>query len=240
MGHDEYWTPSMRRTVTRARDAGTNIAFLGANTMYWRVRLSDRATGADRLMTGYRSEAYLDPERDRDPRGTTGRFRDAPAADPESELTGALYECYPVTAPFRVTSPRWWGFRGTGVTFGTEFANLVGPEADRVYPDGRTPRPLEVLSHSTFSCRGVTTSAQSVYYTARSRAGVFNAGTLRWGCALWARCDVTLGKPTTAFVRTVTETVLREFARGPVGQRHPAHDNLDNFHLPLVNLVSAS
>ncbi len=31
------------RAVTAARDAGTNLAFLGANTMYWRVRLEDRA-----------------------------------------------------------------------------------------------------------------------------------------------------------------------------------------------------
>ena len=44
-----------------ARDAGTNLAFLGANTMYWRVRLESRPTGPARLMTGYRSEAYLDP-----------------------------------------------------------------------------------------------------------------------------------------------------------------------------------
>ena len=36
MGHDEYWTPAMRKAVERARDGGTNLAFLGANTMYWR------------------------------------------------------------------------------------------------------------------------------------------------------------------------------------------------------------
>ena len=34
LGHDEYWTPVMRDAVTRARDAGTNIAFLGANASY--------------------------------------------------------------------------------------------------------------------------------------------------------------------------------------------------------------
>ena len=42
MGHDEYWTPAMRTAVERARDAGTNLAFLGANTMYWRIRLDGR------------------------------------------------------------------------------------------------------------------------------------------------------------------------------------------------------
>ena len=65
-GHDEYWTPSMRTTVETARDAGTNLAFLGANTAYWRVRLDDRQTGPRRLMTGYRHDAALDPLRDAD------------------------------------------------------------------------------------------------------------------------------------------------------------------------------
>ena len=40
MGHDEYWTPGERATVTAARDAGINLAFLGANAMFRRTRLS--------------------------------------------------------------------------------------------------------------------------------------------------------------------------------------------------------
>ena len=31
LGHDEYWSPPERANVTAARDAGVNIAFLGAN-----------------------------------------------------------------------------------------------------------------------------------------------------------------------------------------------------------------
>ena len=61
MGHDEYWTPTMRSEVMAARDAGTNLAFLGANTMYWRVRLTDRPTGQARLLTGYRNAALPRP-----------------------------------------------------------------------------------------------------------------------------------------------------------------------------------
>ena len=114
-GHDEYWTPTMRTTVTTARDAGTNLAFLGANTMYWRVRLEDTAAGRNRLMTGYRDDAAVDPLRGSRPREATSRFRDAPASQPENAVTGMLYECYPVDADYIVTSPRWWGFAGTGV-----------------------------------------------------------------------------------------------------------------------------
>ena len=68
LGHDEYWTPAMRRAVSDARDAGTNLAFLGANTMYWRIRLNERATGPARVVVGYRDDAHLDPLREKRPR----------------------------------------------------------------------------------------------------------------------------------------------------------------------------
>lgn len=240
MGHDEYWTLAMRATVLAARDSGTNLAFLGANTMYWRVRLEGGANVPVRLMTGYRDDAGQDPESDERPAEATARFRDAPLPRPENELTGMLYECYPVSTDYLVVTPGWWGFAGTGVRRGTAIPGLVGGESDRVYPNALTPRPLQVLSHTPFSCRGDATSSQSVYYTSPSGAGVFNAGTLRWGCALVDLCDVPLGPRTRDFTRRVTANLLRGFAAGPVGVRHPAEDNIAEFDLPLVNGVTAS
>ncbi|HET8960736.1 N,N-dimethylformamidase beta subunit family domain-containing protein [Nocardioides sp.] len=240
MGHDEYWTTTMRSAVTEARDAGTNLAFFGANTMYWRVRLADAATGAARLVVGYRSDAGLDPEREERPREATARFRDAPMPNPEQELTGMMYECYPVDTDYVVASPGWWGFRGAGVTRGDRIPGLVGPEADRVYPTGSLPRPMQILSHSPYSCGGVSTAAESVYYTAPSGAGVFNAGTLRWGCAMVDRCERPLGARTARFVEVVTGNVLRGFAAGPAARRHPARDNVQEFDLSPHNAVSAS
>ena len=63
MGHDEYWTTTMREVVTTARAAGTNLAILGANTMYWRVRLEDAGGRPARRLVGYRDSASLDPVR---------------------------------------------------------------------------------------------------------------------------------------------------------------------------------
>ena len=241
LGHDEYWTPTMRRRVLAARSAGTNLAFLGANTMYWRVRLTPTATGPRRAVVGYRHYAALDPLAQPDSPRTTAAFRDAPAADPENSLTGLRYECYPVDATYRVVDPGWWGFAGTGVTVGTAFEHLVGVEADRVYPVAGTPRPLEVLAHSPYSCGGQPTSAQSVYYTDRSGAGVFNAGTLRWTCAPDRRCGrVTVSERTARFTRKVLDNVLLAFAAGPAGRAHPARDNVDLFPLPRSNNVPAS
>jgi hypothetical protein len=240
MGHDEYWTLAMRRAVETARDGGTNLAFLGANTMYWRIRLDDTASGPARLQTGYRSDAYLDPQREEHPAEATSRFRDPPAPESEQSLQGVEYECYPVDADFVIASPTWWGFRGTGVGLGDRLPGLVGPEADRVYLNANTPRPMEVLSNTSYSCRGVTTSSQSVYYTTRSKAGVFTAGTLRWGCALVDRCEHPLGVRVQQFVRIVTQNLLRTYAEGPAGVKHPARDTVARYHLPDVNSVDAS
>ena len=86
LGHDEYWTTAMRQRVTAARDHGVNLAFMGANAVYWRIRLQRSALGADRVVVGYKSAA-LDPlkrsaEHDRDvAAGPPGRAGEQPRGD---------------------------------------------------------------------------------------------------------------------------------------------------------------
>jgi hypothetical protein len=240
LGHDEYWTVPERRHVTTARDIGTNLLFLSSNTMYWRVRLEATKTGPNRLVVGYKSDAHVaDPLRRSDPVATTARWRDPPHPDPESSLTGMLYECFPVDAPYRVASPSWWGFRGTGVRAGTELSHLVAYEADRVYPGPLTPHPLQILSYVRYSCLGVETSSESTYYTAPSGAGVVDFGTQRWSCAVRLHCPP-LRPRVGVFVRKVMTNVLRRFGEGPVGRTDPARSNVGDFPLPSVNQVPAS
>jgi hypothetical protein len=133
----------MRDAVLNARDAGTNLAFLGANTMYWRVRMEPNAAGAaSRVVVSYKWDARSDdPLYFSDPEQATTRWRDKPAPEPENELTGMQYECHPVDTDYQVATPGWWGFRKTGVSKGTGFARLVGVEADRVYPIPSTRPP---------------------------------------------------------------------------------------------------
>ena len=237
VGHDEYWSDAMRRRVEEARDAGTNLLFLGANTMYWKVRVEPERGAPGRVVVGYRTDSGEDPV---PPDERTGLWRDGPGHRSENALTGMEYECFPVDAPFTVVAPRWWGFAGTGTHQGEAMPHLVGIEADRVYPVPSTPRPLQVLSDAHYSCRGAPTSAQASYYTTRSGAGVLDVGTLRWTCALADRCPADLSPRAVDFVRQVTATVLRDFARGPAGRRHPAHDNVSRFSLPRTNEVPAS
>jgi len=100
---------------------------------------------------------------------------------------------------------------------------------------------LQVLGRATYSCRGVETTGQTTWYTTRSGAGVFASGTLRWTCSLTRDCfGLPVSARTRAFVTRVTQNLVRGFAAGRAGERHPAVDNVDRFDLPTTNGVSAS
>ncbi len=226
LGHDEYYSASMRRALLDARNAGTNLAFLGANAMYRHIRLASSPLGPDRTVICYKI-ASLDPMSGKDNAATTQNWRDPPDPRPESVITGVFYECNPVSAPYVVFDPRNWIFAGTGVHQGTSFPGLVGPEYDRVNPAVPFPRPLEVLAHSPLVCDGAHSYSDSAYYTVASGAGVFAAGTMRWVCAMRVpHCGHGVSHAAEAFVDRATQNLLRAFAAGPAGRAHPARSNL--------------
>ncbi len=232
LGHDEYWTPEQRRHVTAARDAGTNLAFLGANTCFRRVRLESGPGGPDRTVVCYKTDYPVDPYLARHPAMATTDFRHRPGADPESSLTGVIYEGFPVDAPYVVGAPGHWLFAGTGVRRGDAFDHLVGVEYDRVDPAYPVPSPTEILAHSPLVCAGRHSHSDTAYYTAPSGAGVFASGTMRWVEALMAGTrddggDHGMNARTRAFVTRTTENLLRAFATGPATKSHPApRDNV--------------
>ena len=230
LGHDEYYSASMRRALLDARNAGTNLAFLGANAMYRHIKLASSPLGPDRVVICYKV-ASLDPMYGKDNAATTQNWRDPPDPRPESVITGVFYECNPVSAPYVVFDPGNWIFAGTGVRRGTSFPGLVGPEYDRVNRAVPFPRPLEVLAHSPLVCDGASSYSDSAYYTVASGAGVFAAGTMRWVCAMRVpHCGHGVGRAARAFVDRATQNLLRAFAAGPAGRAHPARPNLATAH----------
>ncbi|MFF4452422.1 N,N-dimethylformamidase beta subunit family domain-containing protein [Streptomyces goshikiensis] len=231
LGHDEYWSPEQRAHITAARDAGTNLAVLGANCCFRRIRLEPSDLGADRTLVCYKSSYEQDPGFKRGHPATVD-FRSAPGADPESSLLGVIYDGYPVDAPYVVTNPGHWLFEGAGVTEGDRFAHLVGVEYDKVNTGFPTPRPIEILAHSPVVCEGRPSHQDTAYYTTESGAGVFATGTMRWVEALDAKGDGASGRNhgldarSGALTTRVTENLLRVFAAGPAGRTHPARDNV--------------
>jgi hypothetical protein len=227
LGHDEYWSPQERVNVTAARDAGVNIAFLGANCCFRRTRLASTRLGSERLIICYKTSYLQDPMYGKDNALVTSDWREPPNPDPESSLTGTKYESNPVDADYVVVAPDAWVFRGTGVSKGTKFVGLVGIEYDRVNPDSTVERPIQILAHSPLTCRGVNSYSDSAYYAHSGGAGVFNAGTMRWVASMGGLRAFGLTPRTAAFTRHVTSNILHAFADGPAADKYPAADNLD-------------
>ena len=221
VGHDEYWSVPMRRAVESARDTGSNLAFLGGNSVFWRIRWMQDG----RVLAGYRNWATQDPVRGET---TTAKWRDAPMSHPENSLTGMLYECFPAAGPFTVYTPDFFLYAGTGVTRGTSFPGLVGVESDRAYPLAGTPDSLQVVAHSAITCgAGKTTTHDAVYYTAGSGAGVFSAGTIQWAYAVGGPSNLSTGGGAGSdFARKVTDNLFTAMVAGPMGRAHPSVPNL--------------
>lgn len=223
LGHDEYWTTGMRATVTRARDAGTNVAFLGANAVYWRIRLAGGAGREPRVVVGYKSAA-LDPVTGPT---TCTHWRSPPDPDPENSLLGSLYEDFPAQGPLVVHDPGFFLFRGTGTHRGATYPGLVGTEINRAYPIAGTPATLRVVAHSPVTGPAGPTYADTTYYTTPSGAGVFSVGTMAWNKALRGTdAEFGITAASVRFARTVTDNLLTAMAAGPMGRTHPAVGNL--------------
>lgn len=234
--HQEYWTAQEWEAVVAAERAGTNVAFFGANTAYWRVRLAGRAVGVPgeptrrdgrpRLVFGPKSPR-LDPIAASDPSGATARFRDQPHPRQEEQLTGMRYDCYPVSGAWRVSDASWWGYAGTGLRDGSTLPGLIGPESDRLVGAADLPRPMQVVAQSPLTCRGHRTMHGSVYWATPAGAGVFTAGTMDWAGGL-VRADIQRD------VRIITDNILRRFAQPRAGSASPPQDNIGVVDPPSV------
>jgi hypothetical protein len=143
-------------------------------------------------------------------------------------MTGTLYESNPTDADYVVATPDSWIFKDTGAKKGTSLRGLIGIEYDRVNPVyGNLQRPIQILSHSPLTCRGVNSYADSAYYNHSSGAGVFNAGTMRWVASMGPPRIFGEDPRVWGFTKQVSYNVLRAFSDGPAAHKYPAHDNLD-------------
>ncbi|WP_326581118.1 phosphoribosylamine--glycine ligase [Streptomyces sp. NBC_00481] len=176
-GHDEYWSPQMRRTAELARDSGTSLVFLSSNTMYWQVELSPSPSGVpDRLLTC----------RKRRGPGKSALWREIDR--PEQQLMGIQYEGrVPDPHPLVVRNADHWLWDATGAHENDELEGMVAGEADRYFP--RTPLPEHqgriLLAHSPYRDAHDTVRHQETsLYRAPSGAWVFASGTFAWSPAL--------------------------------------------------------
>ncbi len=193
-GHDEYWTREKRAHVERALERGTNVAFFGGNTCWFRVRYDDAAATIAR----------------------DGRWDD----EPEDALTGVSYRRgggkwigqRPPTG-YRIERADHPLLRDAHVRDGDTVgagASIVGYEFDGV-DEAHAPAGLTVLGRASVDEWNVAGSGDimpgghAAMTTHRRGAGiVFNAGTTDWARALgWG--DARVAAVTRSVVRRLSE-----------------------------------
>ncbi|MFD7969730.1 N,N-dimethylformamidase beta subunit family domain-containing protein [Streptomyces clavifer] len=187
-GHDEYWSKEMRDWAQDAVAAGTHLAFLASNNMYFHIRLeagADRRPG--RVVTCYKEA----PDPEPGDAGPTVRWRNLGKKHRKAEqgLLGVQYNgILKEPAPLVVRESKHWLWSGTGLRDGDEIPDLVAVEADGYNPS--MPRPADseqtLLSASPYIDswgRGRTVQNTSLCEDTRGTL-VFVAGTFHWPLAL--------------------------------------------------------
>lgn len=188
VGHDEYWSKEMYDAAVVARDHGVNLAFFGANDVYWQIRLAPGPDGAaNRIIVCYK-EAALDPVADR--RLTTVRWRDEPVGRAEQQLIGVQYTANlleDATYTYTISAADHWVYAGTGLANGDGVAGIIGDEVDRSMSEYPLPehRSYTLLAQSeVLNTAGASDTAHAVIYQAKSGAWVFGAGAITWSWGL--------------------------------------------------------
>jgi hypothetical protein len=230
VGHPEYWSVAMRRTLEAAIADGVNVAWFSGNEMLWRTRYEDLAGGLYRSVTCYRL-ASLDPLASMQPDQATTKWREPPSPEPESLVIGQMAG-HIVLEPgdFVCSAPNHWLFAGTGMALGDSITRLVGQEYDGFWPQ-YAPAGTQIVSSSPVRSNVTRNSdvygpvqsvdptvnlANATVYTAPSGATVFAAGTIQWSWGLddWGTPDYEgFRTPTDPRVGIMTANVLAKLGQ---------------------------
>ncbi|MCW1750226.1 MULTISPECIES: N,N-dimethylformamidase beta subunit family domain-containing protein [Rhizobium] len=139
IGHDEYWSMPMRRTVDAFVDRGGKVARFAGNFL-WQTRLGEQGS----TQTCYKYTARdLDPIRHENPKLMSGAWEDPLIGYPGAQTFGVnalrgmyagVYHAAPrSTRGFNVFRHKHWSLEGTGLgyadTFGDE-ASIFAFEVD--------------------------------------------------------------------------------------------------------------
>lgn len=213
--HAEYVTTRLYDALEAARNEGVNLAFLGANQVYWHVRVTRLADGTAVGVELHRVVSE-DPARTRSPEDVTTRWRDTPLNRPEAVLVGSQYRGLGVLGPLQVLAPPSW----TGWTAGRSLPRAAGGEVDAVSTLG--PPAVQILAAGTTRHGKAWIDATATYYVAPSGAAVINTASLFTGCLSQGRCPgLTAPAQTRQAYRALVANVVRQFATPRFGSEHP-------------------
>ena len=187
-GHSEYWTTNMRDAVESAVDRGVNLIVLGGNTAYNRIDINGSEISNIKEWR------------------TLGR--------PEIDLLGSQYFVLNFKRDMVIETSQW---PFNNLPKGSIIKGVFGYEADT--PITFNGPPVETVARSAILPTEKSIPAMATYYTRPSGAGILNMATNGWVCAIENKCPWghTFDLSTQKQIRQVTENILREMPRGPLG-----------------------
>jgi hypothetical protein len=216
-GHNEYWTREMVDAWAAARDAGTSLAFMGGNVMYWQTRLEADSAGRPNRVVVCFKDAAIDPNPN--PLLKTHQFRDTPQT--EQPIVGAMFAGFNLAeSPAGVrdwvaVNTSHWAYADTGMRDGDKIPRVVGHEIDGVDPAYAMPisATFTLLASSPFTSAVAPVNARhsSTLYQAPSGAFVWSTGSLIWS---WG-----LARP--GFVDTRVQRITNNILRRMIAQPAP-------------------
>lgn len=174
-----------------------NVAYFGANSFYWQVRLvpDPRSSSRTEEVLSYKG-ATRDPITATDAGLTTGRYRDDPVNSPEAALFGAMYSGIVDGGHTRhdmavSSSAPAWALAGTGWKPGTVIRGILIGETDAAAPEfgGSAILSARATYHHA-SGPDTTLTANTSFRLAPSGGRVFDAGSFGWGAGLSRRWNL--------------------------------------------------
>jgi hypothetical protein len=186
---DQNYSKEMYDGLEAARDANVNLAFFGADAVFWQVRFeaSPLTGAADRVLVCYKDQT-------KDPvQGPTTTIRWRDVGRPPQPLIGVQFHgqigISSPNVPFVVQNSSNWVYTGTGLLDGDQIPGMVGYEMDGTWDIFPTPNAVGgtylLLSASPYTdVSGDQKTAISSIYQAPSGAWVFAAGTTSWAWGL--------------------------------------------------------
>ncbi|HET7900633.1 MAG TPA: N,N-dimethylformamidase beta subunit family domain-containing protein [Candidatus Nanopelagicales bacterium] len=233
-GHSEYWTTTMYSALVAARNAGANIADLGANDVYWHARVGYAGDAPATLFVA--RQLARDPLAAQDPSMATVEWRARPLLRNPSAVLGQSYTAVRAEGGTVVRPVPSWLSGIPGFTAGAVLPHAAWNEVNGVRPRSYpVPDDLQVLAQGVLVRHGFADQPVSTtYYSSRSGGGVFAAGSTYWPCLVVGSCpDVTTSPAERATLWEVVRRVVVGFRSPGFGALHPSQPS----HLPSVAVL---
>jgi hypothetical protein len=222
-GHSEYWTRREYDAMEGARNRGVNLAFLGANNLWWHTRLEGGSDGTPPDREVVWRQVAGDPTLPSRPSDYTLLWSQWPEHRDAAAVLGHDHAGIDVHGGYQVMTAPPWMLSGTGLTTGSLLPMAVGNEADGYLPQAANPPDLDVVAAGVLRGSHGPVTVSASYYSAPSGAGVFAAGSTDWSCTLQSACpDQAVPEQTAHLLQIVTRNVLTAFAVPDAGRLHPS------------------